>query len=358
MDLQRLITLRCEKRYQEAVELGKELMTFLPNLIRLLEEMVLIFYFTNQKKASYRCAERILLLKPVNKNILTRALFNIRLHHDLYSADLWTPSSSTSSTELARPTKQIILTVTTCKRLNLFERTMRSFLRSCVDFDWITTFICVDDNSPVSDRLFMEKKYPFFRFIWKTKAQKGHCKSMQVIVRELQSLCTPPRFILHLEDDWEFLSRVSIQDLVEIIYEGYSEGVRQVAFNRNYAELPSQHILGGEERQTQSNLTYYIHEHVQTNKQLSQFNLAHGIGMTCHYWPHFTLQPSIYCYEILNKISFDPGPSFEMAFARQYASQGWKTAFLPSSLCKHIGKLLSDTDELNKNAYQLNNEHR
>ena len=319
-DLQKLITLRHEQRFPEALTLGEELLTFLPNLIRLLEEMVLIFYFANQKEKAYRCVERILLLRPVDKNIQSRALFNVRLFHDLYIDEQWTPSLTL--TDVHRPVKQIILTVTTCKRFNLFERTVRSFLRSCVDLDWLTTFICVDDNSSASERVLMKKRYPFFKFIWKTKDQKGHCTSMQLLVQELQSLQVPPRFILHLEDDWEFLSRVSIQDLIEILYEGYSEGVRQVAFNKNYAELPSQNILGGEERQTQSNLTYYIHEHVQTDEQRLAFDLKHGTGMTCHYWPHFTLQPSIYFYSILNEISFQPGPSFEMTFARQYTNQG------------------------------------
>jgi hypothetical protein len=355
-DLQDLITLRHEERFPEALKLGEELLTFLPNLVRLLEELVLIFYFSNQKEKAYRCVERILLLRPVDKNVLARALYNVRLFYDLYTNEQWTPLTTLPST--TRPLKQIILTVTTCKRFKLFERTVRSFLRSCIDLDWIATFICVDDNSSASDRLLMKQRYPFFKYIWKTKNQKGHCTSMQLITQELQSLRVPPRFILHLEDDWEFLSRVSIQDLIEILYEGYPEGVRQVAFNRNYAELPSQVILGGEERQTKSNLTYYIHEHVQTDEQRLAFDLKHGTGMTCHYWPHFTLQPSIFFYSILNEISFQPGPSFEMTFARRYAEQGWKTAFLPASLCRHIGKLLGDTDVLNKNAYQLNDEQR
>lgn len=362
-DFQDLIRLRHEQRFQEALELGKELLTFLPTFVRLLEEMVLIFYCANQKEKAYRCAERILLLRPVDKDVLARALFNTGLMADLYIAEQWAPSGglglwTPSGRALQGPVKQIVLTVTTCKRLDLFERTIKSFVRSCINLDWITTFICVDDNSSTSDRVLMGKRYPFFRFIWKTKDQKGHCTSMQLIRKELQSLRVQPRFIVHLEDDWEFLSRVSLQDLVEVLYEGYPEGVRQVAFNRNYAELPSQTILGGAERQTQSNLTYYIHDHVQTDEQRLAFDLRHGTGMTCHYWPHFTLQPSIYFYEILDKVSFQPGPSFEMTFARQYASQGWKTAFLPTSLCKHIGKLLSDTDESKQNAYQLNDEHR
>ncbi len=355
-DLDELTTLRHEQRFAEALALGEELLTFLPNLIRLLEEMVLIFYSTDQKKKAYRCAERILLLRPVDKNTLVRALYNVRFFHDLYTTEQWTPLTTLEHTPA--PVKQIVLTITTCKRLNLFERTIKSFIRSCVDIGWVTTFICVDDNSSSSDRLFMKKRYPFFKFIWKTEDQKGHCASMQLLVQELRALKVSPRFILHLEDDWQFLSRVSIQDLVEILYEGYSEGVRQVAFNRNYAELPSQAILGGEERQTKSNLIYYVHEYVQTDEQRVAFDLKHGTGMTCHYWPHFTLQPSIYYYSILNEISFQPGPSFEMAFARLYANRGWKTAFLPASLCKHIGKLLNDTDASNKNAYQLNDEHR
>jgi len=41
----------------------------------------------------------------------------------------------------------ITFTVTTCKRLDLFEKTMNSFIHCCLDRHLIGRWVCVDDNS-------------------------------------------------------------------------------------------------------------------------------------------------------------------------------------------------------------------
>ena len=74
-----------------------------------------------------------------------------------------------------------IFSITTCKRFDLFEKTMNSFINCCEDLNLIDMWICVDDNSSIEDKKKMKELYPFFRFIWKTKEQKGHYMSMNII---------------------------------------------------------------------------------------------------------------------------------------------------------------------------------
>ena len=43
------------------------------------------------------------------------------------------------------PTADLTFTITTCRRRELFERTMDSFLENCLDHHLISRWICVDD---------------------------------------------------------------------------------------------------------------------------------------------------------------------------------------------------------------------
>lgn len=62
---------------------------------------------------------------------------------------------------------KIIVTMTTCKRLDLFEQTVNSFINCCQDRHLISEFFVVDDNSSDEDRKKMTELYPFIKFGWK-----------------------------------------------------------------------------------------------------------------------------------------------------------------------------------------------
>ena len=76
---------------------------------------------------------------------------------------------------------RIILTITTCKRYDLFNKTMNSFINCCTDLEMIDSFVCIDDNSTQEDRDLMKLNYPFFNYIFKDETNKGHIKSMNII---------------------------------------------------------------------------------------------------------------------------------------------------------------------------------
>jgi hypothetical protein len=94
----------------------------------------------------------------------------------------------------------ITITTTTCKRLDLFIQTVNSFLECCTDIcDYVYEWIVIDDNSTEEDREFMKKSYPFITYIYKTPDQKGHARSMNML---LDAIKTP--YVVNLEDDWRF----------------------------------------------------------------------------------------------------------------------------------------------------------
>jgi hypothetical protein len=247
----------------------------------------------------------------------------------------------------------VTLTVTTCKRLDRFERTINSFLNCCSDIKRIGRFVCIDDNSSEADRARMRQRYPFFEFIFKRAEEKGHARSMN----RLLDLVDAP-YWLHLEDDWNFAvttdyvtRAISILDAEPV--------VAQVAFNRNYAErFCDRTVVGGTlHRLPESGLRYVLHEHIAEKSGREAFFRRFPSGALSHvHWPHFTFRPSIMRVDAIRRIGrFDEAPGhFELAFAQRFTEAGLRTAFFDAICCIHIGRLTSERGGDTRNAYELN----
>lgn len=340
---------RLLKQYKKVVVVGEKLVQVIPSVPGVYEELCIAYYHTGDKKKSFECLEKIFALRPRDSNVLERAISNKLLYEKEYTEEAWKPSIPPKVPSIAEPV--VTLTITTCKRLPLFIKTMESFMRSCVDKHLIKEFICVDDNSSEEDRKVMQEKFPFFKYIFKGPESKGHAKSMQIIARE--AVKTP--YIFHMEDDWLFLNPISLSDLIEILIDSNKFNVKQVCVNKNYMEVPERRIIGGAEKYTQGNLRYFIHEHVKTEDDRRKFYLKHGRGSSCNYWPHYTLQPSLVVSEIFKEIEFEEVKHFERIFANKYEAKGWRTAFHQEINCRHIGRLIREAGQPGKkNAYELN----
>lgn len=245
--------------------------------------------------------------------------------------------------------------MTTCKRLDLFRKTVNSFIECCLDLTYISIdkWLVIDDNSSEEDRLEMKKLYPFMTFIFKTPSQKGHARSINLLLRNVK---TP--YIFHLEDDWQFYHKdYFLTHLLQVINE--DESYKQVLLNNMYSETPDQeYLVGGIQKTTIATpcLNYIIHEYVTDEKDKQDFNTKWGFKPNCSYWPHFSFRPGITDMSIFKTLGDfkEDVWHFEMNFAHEYVKQGYLTCFLPGMVCKHTGKLTHDKDGIN--AYVLNNE--
>lgn len=239
---------------------------------------------------------------------------------------------------------RIALTITTCKRFELFERTVESFRRCCRDHERIHEWICIDDNSSAEDRARMKARFGFFTWVWKDEQARGHAHSMNLIA----DLVSAGGFdyVLHLEDDWEFFeTRDWIGDALDVLAQHGECG--QVLFNRNYAEVPEDRdILGGLVRATPNGIDYRLHVH-------EPGAVTHGRSNA--WWPHYSLRPSLTRTEVFRRVGrFDPGADhFELDYARRYQQAGFRSAFLDTIGLRHIGKLTSESGD---NAYSLNEQ--
>lgn len=344
--------LRCRRQYHLATALGRELLQVYPNSNIIREEMALSHYWidsddVDRKYKGNRLLNEIDESRHGDADLLSRVHFNKKFFMQVLDKH-----------EEARPFKPydvslcklplVTFSVTTCRRLDLFIRTMTGFLENCLDRHLIHRWICVDDNSSEEDRAAMKEMFPFFEFMWKTPEEKGHPESMQLIAKKVE---TP--FLIHIEDDRMLLDkRHYIKDMIDIF--NHDGSIGQVAFNHNYMETVNDDIKGGDLEKTGNGVFYYVHEYCPTDEDKVRFFKKHGRCVSCNYYPHFTLSPSMVRTAIFDKVAFKKEKSFEFNFGLRYVAAGFKTVFLPGFHIKHIGRLTSEMNDFNKyNAYDL-----
>jgi len=233
---------------------------------------------------------------------------------------------------------RIMLTITTCKRIDLFQKTVKSMLKTWTDIDDVDYFFCVDDASSREDRDAMVNQFPFFNYYMKTSEEKGHRESMNIIWNKLDEI--KPEFWIHLEDDWLFFrERSYVKDSINLLAKYESQNIHQVVFNRNYGVIYEDlDRVGGIDLKDA-----ILHEHRDGL-----------VGKNCGYWPHYSLQPSMVRTKIILDLGNYTSPNvfFEQDYARKYCAAGYKTIFFPMIYSNHIGK--QHWEKEGKNAYALN----
>jgi GR25 family glycosyltransferase involved in LPS biosynthesis len=247
---------------------------------------------------------------------------------------------------------QVFISFTTCKRLNLFQETIRSILNHWEDLDKIDYWFCVDDNSSIDDRVFMYNEYPWFDFVFKTSTEKGHRESMNIIWNKLNQL--RPKYWIHMEDDFLFYDKMnyveeSIQLFEECEKNGFGE-IKQILFNRNYGETIEQLLVKGDIKLPFTE-KLVLHNHCQ-----GSFPYAN-----CHYWPHYSFRPSMILTDTILELGNynSQNTFFERDYANLWNSKGYKSAFFNKLTNTHIGRLTSERGDTTKpNAYILNNENQ
>jgi tetratricopeptide (TPR) repeat protein len=241
--------------------------------------------------------------------------------------------------------KSVILVMTTCKRFDLFEKTINSFLNCCIDSNLIDHWLIIDDNSSDEDKNLMKTRYPFFRFIFKNEDQKGHVKTMNILRDEIPDY----EYCIHLEDDFHFIEqRKYVTDSINILKQ--DKNIMQVQFNKNYAEIEpiNQRIYGGKQMRTIDGLPYVLHEYVTDDVLNNKLPGLHN-----RKWPHYSFRPSMIKTNMLQRLGkFHESNHFELDYARVYIAAGYLTAFFDTFACIHIGK---KTWEKGINSYNLNN---
>lgn len=363
-----LITkLRYSEKYYAGAYLAEEFLKLYPKSNTLRDEYAFCCFYINKNRKGLELLNEIEEDRHGNVELLERVLYNKKLFLRFFEDNddpeglTWKTSMASKDgpvpTLRARPEGPIAMKIhsvtfstTTCRRLDLFVKSMDAFLENCIDKYLISRWICVDDNSSEEDRNIMKEKYPFFEFVWKDDTNKGHPESLQIIT----SMVDTP-YLIHIEDDRMLVDkRRYISDMVDVL--DSNDNIGQIAFNRNYSETLNDNIKGGILKKTPNNVFYYEHEYCPTEDDKKQFIEKHGFASNCNYYPHFTLSPSMIKTKIFKQLEFIKERWFEFNFGLRYVQAGYVTTFLPGYHIKHIGRLTSQMNEMNiLNAYDLLN---
>jgi GR25 family glycosyltransferase involved in LPS biosynthesis len=211
----------------------------------------------------------------------------------------------------------------------------------------ITHWFCVDDNSSKEDRQFMKATYPWMEYYLKTADEKGHRSSMNIIWNKLQTL--KPSYWIHMEDDFLFYHPMDyIKQAIQVLTNN-PQNVKQLVFNRNYAETIAHYSSKGHLPTTMPNIV--LHDH-RPHESITNY-------MNTHYWPHYSFRPAMTLVApILQLGNYDsPNQFFERDYANKWNEAGYKTAFFDRITHRHIGRLTSEiATGTVKNAYELNGE--
>lgn len=294
-----------------------------------------------------------------------------KLDYDTEFAFLINKSNAFVDCEKHHQEQTIIATITTCKRLDYFLKTMRSIMSCFSKFDLhlIDKWFVVDDGSSPSEIIEMLTSFPFITMIHKRPEQKGHRGSMNVIYDLLVK--HKPKYWLHLEDDWVFAKQdhyiskairyLETPDCIE-------QNVKQILFNKGYGETIGDVIVPCGEKIIEDELLLHIVKPIQHT-----ISDTHCIDLNyvpnCNYWKHYSFRPSLTSVDAILQIGnfyFDlvlHRNFFEADYAEAYVNAGFKSCYFNDINCLHIGRLSGQRGQVIQNkdfgnglsAYELNN---
>ncbi|GMH71477.1 hypothetical protein TL16_g05659 [Triparma laevis f. inornata] len=240
----------------------------------------------------------------------------------------------------------LTVAITTCKRLPLFIKTVDSYLASLGGVEKasrsVCSFLVVDDSSAESDRQEMMARYPSFNFVWKAGEDRGHAKSMNLIMNLVET-----RYLLYLEDDWLFLDGEG-EGYVRLVEEPmkvlFGSNAAQVLLNDQssracaYADPMEKCLRSGNVGKAGWNRDGFWVEH-----EFGSVYPAHDFT----YWPGFSLNPGIWDLKRLRKglggrVVFDSEDErFEQSFSVLCLNKGLDFAHMARISVRHIGTEVS-----------------
>ena len=325
--------------YNEVMEKDKDTL----KLFHIIDELL---YKNNDMIHNSNVADLWTRLFKQNKPLLTA--FNKNVSKTI--GDIITKDKDKTKQGAKDSNEKILITFTTCKRLDLFKETINSVMNHWTDINKITHWFCVDDNSSKEDRQVMRSTYYWMDYYMKTPSEKGHRASMNIIWNKMNDL--KPDYWIHMEDDFLFYHSMNyIEKAIAALKHQacISNGIKQIVFNRNYAETIDNYKTIGHLHSTVPGIV--VHDH-KPNESITHYQNS-------HYWPHYSFRPAMTSVKATLKLgNFDSSNQFfERDYADKWTKANYKTAFFDRITHRHIGRLTSEINSGTvKNAYELNGE--
>lgn len=219
---------------------------------------------------------------------------------------------------MVKKNTKVTITLTSCKRPDLFRQTILSFYSYAGLFDCIDSIVWADDHSSKEDLALMNDVIdgcfancvPIKR-LFRDDGRRGLHYSLNDIIDNVEG---DDKYVIHIEDDWKFVwNFFFIQDAIKIL-ENNNQNVHQVLLkNRDMFDK------------------YYT-----TNKIDAIPYYLWEVGQHTDYYG-FTLNPSVFkIREYFNHYGYFNSNDVEKSWIKCY-QDGWRTATLTYNCVEHIG---------------------
>ena len=142
-------TLRCSNFHNTTILVGKYLSDIYPYNLNIRQESAISAYYASKYKISYDLYSKNLYAKNLDEN--TSYLLKLNKNFSTpYVLDYYIKYPVDIISKIMKKSINLIplvtFTITTCKRFDLFEKTMNYFINCCKDIKRIDSWLCVDDN--------------------------------------------------------------------------------------------------------------------------------------------------------------------------------------------------------------------
>lgn len=220
--------------------------------------------------------------------------------------------------------KEVTVVLTSCGRLDLLSKTIKSFNE--YNTYPISKFIIIDDSGDESiheeaDKLLPALLEQYDHFVIFNNKRQGQIKSID----DAYSLVKTP-YVFHLEDDWEFYKHSFIEHSFKLMDDDPN---LITVWLRELDDTMNNPIEG--ECHSNSNLKYY---YVKNNKGWSGYCFNPGLR---RYSDYKTIAPF---RNIVPKHLVDIPKSVleaELIISKKYGELGFKAAIFNQGYVKHIG---------------------
>jgi hypothetical protein len=262
--------------------------------------------------------------------------------------------------------KKIGLTITSCKRIDLLRRCLKSFVIFCKEIDIIDEVLFFDDSSSDSDKLEMEelvknlfegKIIKFVHFYPDSFPKEYRQSHIMNRVRE-EIINSDIDFFFHLEDDYLFVNKFSIADSIDIMLE-FPE-YAYINYSHSFKNFPD-HIkprIIGDFWEWVYLKDLPLNEILFQDDVLAIQNLIPNIWIMYINWPYFSLRPGIHhVKKFLSIGEFSTNYGADTAAELEFAAR-WSKKY--KSLCNknlNVIDLGFDVDG-SKSSFKLNESLR
>lgn len=211
-----------------------------------------------------------------------------------------------------QPDSDITVTVTSCGRVDLLERTLASLMATV---GRSVKVIILDDGEDADQHVKIIERFADIYDLYIPGIAHGHAWALDV----LYSMVKTP-YLFHCEDDWEFLKTGYIEESLDVLNENSDIIVVGLAKDEEFTRLGAV----GERHETKAETVYYEHCRWRIDKDHAYWN--GWIGSP-------NLKRRVDCLEMGR---FLESPS-EVEYDRRFAKSGKRSVWLAEQYVRHTG---------------------